>query len=162
MGEAAARLYDEDFVAWTQEQAAALRDLARAGSNAPLDYEHLAEEIEGLGGLERRELRSRIETILEHLMKLQHAPAAAPRPGWQSTIIRSRAAVEGVLEDSPSLRRAVPAMIQRGLPLAARLVALDLEARGELTPTIQQRLAATTYDEGQVLGDWFPPSPPSA
>jgi hypothetical protein len=161
MGEAAARLYDEDFLAWTRDQAAALRDLARAGSNAPLDYEHLADEIDGLGGSERRELRSRIETILEHLMKLEHAPAVAPQPGWQSTVIRSRAAIEGVLEDSPSLRRAVPAMIQRGLPLAARLVALELEGRGELTPAIQQRLAATTYEEDQVLGDWFPP-PPSA
>jgi hypothetical protein len=42
-------LYDEDFVAWAQEQAAALRAAARAGSNLRLDWQNLAEEIEDLG-----------------------------------------------------------------------------------------------------------------
>jgi len=35
-------LYDEDFVRWTEEQAAALRQAK--GSNLPLDWENLAEE----------------------------------------------------------------------------------------------------------------------
>ena len=48
-------LYDEDFVRWTEEQAAALRrakslrPAGSRGSNLPLDWENLAEEIESLG-----------------------------------------------------------------------------------------------------------------
>jgi Domain of unknown function DUF29 len=40
-------LYDEDFYAWTQQQAALLRRLPPAGNE--LDLEHIAEEIEDLG-----------------------------------------------------------------------------------------------------------------
>jgi len=42
-------LYKEDFVAWSKEQAEALRSAARDGSNQKLDWENLAEEIEKLG-----------------------------------------------------------------------------------------------------------------
>ena len=48
-------LYDQDFVRWTEEQAAALRraksllPAATGGSNLLLDWENLAEEIESLG-----------------------------------------------------------------------------------------------------------------
>ena len=57
-------LYDEDFVRWTEEQAAALRrarSLAARStgrSNLRLDWENLAEKIESLGKSDRRELRS--------------------------------------------------------------------------------------------------------
>jgi hypothetical protein len=57
-------LYDQDFVRWTEEQAAALRrakslpPAAPRGSNLLLDWENLAEEIESLGKSDRRELRS--------------------------------------------------------------------------------------------------------
>ena len=40
-------LYDQDFVLWTVQQAAALRRAKT--SNLPLDWENLAEEIESLG-----------------------------------------------------------------------------------------------------------------
>jgi predicted YcjX-like family ATPase len=62
-------LYDEDFVRWTEEQAAALRQAKR--SNLPLDWENLAEEIESLGRSDRRELRLQITRILRHLLKLE-------------------------------------------------------------------------------------------
>ena len=50
--------YEEDFYAWTQEQAAALREAGqnRVNLRPPLDYENLAEEIRGLGGRDRREV----------------------------------------------------------------------------------------------------------
>ena len=70
-------LYDEDFVRWTEEQAAALR--RAKGSNLALDWENLAEEIESLGKSDRRELRSQITRILRHLVKLEASPAAEPR-----------------------------------------------------------------------------------
>ena len=57
-------LYDRDFVLWTEEQAAALR--RAKGSNLPLDWENLAEEIESLGKSDRRALSSQIRRILHH------------------------------------------------------------------------------------------------
>lgn len=49
MSGSAARLYEEDFVRWTEQQAAALRAAARAAINLPLDWENLAEGIDSLG-----------------------------------------------------------------------------------------------------------------
>ena len=57
-------LYEEDFVRWTEGQAAALRRVKRLAarstgrSNLRLDWENLAEKIESLGKSDRRELRS--------------------------------------------------------------------------------------------------------
>ena len=65
-------LYDQDFVLWTEKQAAALR--AAKGSNLPLDWENLAEEIASLGKSDRRELRSQIRRVLRHLLKLEVYP----------------------------------------------------------------------------------------
>ena len=48
---------------WTEEQSAALRKAAGSATNLPLDWENLAEEIEGLGKSLRHELRSRIVAI---------------------------------------------------------------------------------------------------
>ena len=73
----AARLYEEDFVRWTEEQSSVLREAARLGTKLPLDWENLAEEIDSLGRSVRRELRSRLGIILEHLLKLEHSPATS-------------------------------------------------------------------------------------
>ena len=53
MSSSAARLYEEDFVRWTEEQSSALRDAARIGTNLPLDWENLAEEVESSGRSQR-------------------------------------------------------------------------------------------------------------
>ncbi len=79
--------YDSEFVAWTKEQALALR---RRATNA-IDWDNIAEEIESLGKSDLRDLRSRIQTILDHLMRLQASPAQAPRHGWERTLIMQRA-----------------------------------------------------------------------
>jgi hypothetical protein len=147
-------LYDEDFVLWTEEQAAALR--RAKGSNLPLDWENLAEEIESLGKSDRRELRSQITRILRHLLKLEASPAAEPRVGWRATIREARSEIEGVLEDSPSLRRETEALIKKQMRAAAELAADDLGEHGEPADAIWARLKNEVFTAEQVLGDWFP------
>jgi Domain of unknown function DUF29 len=151
-----AQLYEEDFVRWTEEQSHALREAAHSGVNLPLDWENLAEEIDDLGRSVRRELRSRIAVILEHLLKLEHAPATDPRQGWMETIARERSEIELLLDESPSLRRDVAAIIAEASPKTARLTTRVLRLHGEdvghLTPP--------GYTEDQVLGDWLPGDPP--
>src|ERR1700737_883752 len=131
MSSSAARLYEEDFVRWTEEQSSALRDAAGVGTNLPLDWENLAEEIESLGRSQRHELRSRLAVILEHLMKLEHSPAIDPRTGWMDTISRARLNIEYLLEDSPSLRGELGPMIEKQKPRVARLATASLFGYGE-------------------------------
>ncbi|HEV2097444.1 MAG TPA: DUF29 domain-containing protein [Stellaceae bacterium] len=150
-------LYDEDFFRWTEEQAAALRQAK--GSNLPLDWENLAEEIESLGRSDRRELRSQITRILRHLLKLEASSAAEPRAGWRSTVREVRSEIESVLDDSPSLRREAEAMIKKQIRTAAELATDDLKNHGEPIEAIRARLEGEEYTEQQVLGDWFPDEP---
>src|ERR671921_278798 len=83
-------LYDQDFLLWTEQQATLLRESAGRRLNFPLDWENLAEEIESLGKSQRAELRSRLTTIIEHLLKLEHSTAREPREGWEDTVGRTR------------------------------------------------------------------------
>jgi hypothetical protein len=156
VSDSAARLYEKDFVRWTEQQSSALREASRSPMNLPLDWENLAEEIESLGRSQRRELRSRLVAILEHLLKLEHSPATDPQHGWMDTIERERSEIELLLEDSPSLRREVAPMIAREAPRAARLAARALFRHGEEIGD----LAVPNYTDEQVLGDWFPEASP--
>ncbi len=146
-------LYRTDLVLWAAQQAEALRSAARGGSNAAVDWENVAEEIESLGASERRTLASHIRTVIEHLMKMQASTAVPPRAGWAGTIVRTRGDIETVLEDSPSLRRAVPEIIRREMPRAFRAVSVEFAVRGE-SPRVDP--ATLTFTEEQIVGDWLP------
>ena len=160
MSGSAPSLYDVDFVRWLDQQASALREAGRAGTNLPLDWENLAEEIAALGRSDRRELRSRLITILLHLTKLRLSSAEAPRAGWKATVARERLELlGGVLGDSPSLRAQVADLIAELTPKAVALAAGELSARGELSESARSGLASVRYTEAQILGDWFPDAP---
>jgi hypothetical protein len=147
------RSYDGDLALWAADQARALRRAAKASTNQPIDWENVAEEIESLGKSQGRELASRIETILHHLIKLQASPASHPRTGWRATIQRERDEIESVLADSPSLRRTVPAVVEAMIGKTRRLAALDLADFAEAPQVAPDGLG---YTAAQVLGDWFP------
>jgi hypothetical protein len=146
-------LYDQDLVLWSEEQGRALRAAAGAGRNAPIDWENVAEEIESLGRSERHALASHIAIVIEHLLKLQASPATEPARGWRDTIRRARQKIEDVLEESPSLRREVTALIGRETPRARALVHANFQDYGE-QPRID--IESVGYTEAQVLGDWLP------
>jgi hypothetical protein len=156
-GTDAPTLYDEDFVAWTEQQAAALRLAARGGINQSLDWENLAEEIESLGKSDRRELRSQIYRIVRHLAKLQFSPAGDPQHGWRESIRDGRMQAELVLDDSPSLRRVLPEIVATQARKAIEHAIADLRGHGEIDPATERAMRAVQYSADQVLGDWFPP-----
>ena len=91
-------LYEEDLYAWSEAQAG----LLRRRRFAELDLEHVAEEIEDVGGSLYHEVRPRIRSIMEHLLKLERSAATEPRAGWGRTIRRERADLAKDL--TPSLR----------------------------------------------------------
>jgi hypothetical protein len=158
----AANLYEEDFVRWAERQSGALRKAARSGVNLPLDWENLAEEIESLGRSQRRELRSRIAVILEHLLKLEYSPAHDPRREWIDTIARERSNIELLLEDSPSLRGEIARFVRDETKRAIRNASRALLRHNEGSQEAVAKLGASDYTEDQVLGDWFPGDPPPA
>jgi hypothetical protein len=92
--------YDEDLVAWTEEQVALLRE----GHLDALDRENIIEEIESLGKSQQRELSSRMVVLFAHLLKWQFQPDLRGA-SWRSTIRVQRAGIQDVLDDSPSLKR---------------------------------------------------------
>ncbi|MGH7110992.1 MAG: DUF29 domain-containing protein [Stellaceae bacterium] len=155
----AKRLYDEDFVLWAEQQAAALRAAAQGASNLELDWENLAEEIDSLGTSQRSALRSQIRRIIRHLIKLEYSLAQDPRRGWRESVNDAREEIRDLLEDSPSLRTTIsellPGQLARGIEQAIN----DLKEYQEVASMDLPRLRATTYTEEQVLGDWFPPEP---
>ncbi|HVH81803.1 MAG TPA: DUF29 domain-containing protein [Stellaceae bacterium] len=93
--------YDEDFFAWTQEQARLLRE----GDFSQIDVENAAEELEDMGRSLRNELRSRLAVLVTHLLKWQYQPGHQSR-SWSSTIREQRQEIADLLDESPSLRSA--------------------------------------------------------
>ena len=137
--------YETDFHHWTETQAGLLRTRS---ANA-LDWDHIAEEIESLGNSYRRDLASRIQTVLDHLIRLRASPAMDPRRGWKRTLIIQRDGIHKLLSDSPSLRPLIAGIIAAELPTARRLALLSLTEYDE-TPTVD--VAALSFTEAEVLG----------
>ena len=96
-------LYEQDFYAWANEQAA----LLRAGNLSAADIEHIAEEIESMGRTEKRELVSRLAILLAHLLKWQFQPGRRGT-SWQATITIQRRTLKRHLTDNPSLKPKLP------------------------------------------------------
>lgn len=154
-------LHDIDFVAWSKEQADALRAAERGGSNQKLDWGNLAEEVEGLGISERRELHSQVQRAIRHLLKLQFSSATEPRRRWVDSISDARSEIELVLRTSPSLKAELEAAIADETELATRRAIADLTKYGEMNPTISRQMRAAHFTAEQVLDDWFPPEQPA-
>jgi Domain of unknown function DUF29 len=91
--------YDSDFHLWSQMQAAAIR----AGKFTEIDLENVAEEIESLGRSDRREIRSRLEVLLIHLLKWHFQPEKR-KSGWKASIYEARRKINMLVGESPSLR----------------------------------------------------------
>lgn len=149
--------YERDFYRWTQRQAAELRRAAGQGSNLPLDWDHLAEEIESLGTRDRRELYSRLVRTIEHLLKLQYAPADAPRRLWTVSVLNQRSDLKAILKDSPSLRRVARERLDQAHEEARDLVERTVpDAELGQWPDLPR---TCPYTLEQVLGPEFWPEP---
>ena len=93
-------LYDEDVIAWAEQQAA----LLRAGQWSRLDIDNIAGEIEDVGKSEKRALCHRMAMLVEHLIKCRYQPDRCGS-SWRRTIREQRAQVRKLLRHSPSLRK---------------------------------------------------------
>ena len=138
--------YDEDFFAWSQEQAR----LLRSGRFSKLDVDHLIEEIEDLGKRERRALESRLAVLIGHLLKWRSQPEYPNRKSWRATINTQRRAVGKLLEENPSFRAILGKVIEE-----AYLDAVDL-AVAETPFDYDSFPDACPWNQKQVLTDYWP------
>jgi hypothetical protein len=99
-------VYDTDFYAWANTQAA----LLRAGRFVAADVEHIASEIESMGRSEKRELLSRLSLLLMHLLQWQVQPRLRGNP-WRATIKVQRREIARHLADNPSLAARLPEVL---------------------------------------------------
>jgi hypothetical protein len=99
-------LYDQDFLAWTEQQAA----LLRAGRVDQLDLDNLAEELDTMGRSEWGELENRLEVLLMHMLKWDYQRARRSR-SWKATMREQRNALRRLLRRSPGLKRDLEATI---------------------------------------------------
>jgi hypothetical protein len=156
--------YAKDFHAWAAAQADLLRRAGESGDRQAitgLDFANVSEEVDSLARSERRELRKRLATIVEHLLKLQHSPVRDLRAGWKITVRETRVEVARLLDDNPSLRTLLPDLLAQAIAdvlkvLPHRLAAEDKLPRAPLTIIMRVATDDYTADHVQSLG-WWPP-----
>ena len=93
-------LYESDFLLWTQDTIAKLK----ARDFDHVDFENLIEEVEALGRSEKKELASRLETLLAHLLKRIYIDIPQEFNGWERTMREQRRRLTQALRKTPSLK----------------------------------------------------------
>lgn len=141
-----ARLYDQDFYAWANEQAG----LLRAGKLSEADIENIAEEIESMGKSEKRDLMSRLTVLLLHMLKWQYQPM---RQGasWRLSIATTREALSDHLADNPSLKAMIGATVEMAYGRAHRHATLETGLQYDIFPD------TCPWSFDQIMSDDFWP-----
>jgi len=149
-------LYEQDFYAWTQEQAALLRE----GAVHELDLVHLAEEIADMGHSQQDKLASHLLVLLAHLLKLMLAATHLPHDyaraarGWRLTCQAQRLQIAKVLRRNPRLRPTVPEEVVDAYEIARLEAAQTLDMDEALVPDIFPWLEADV-----LAADFWPDAP---
>ena len=144
-------LYDDDFYAWTQEQAELLRQ-GTAGGNR-LDFDLIAEEIEDLGKSELHTVQSLCEHIIEHFLNIEYSGLSEPVRHWRREIAEWRVQVR---------RKSTRSILAKvGLAERYQTAAKLLRYLEDDIPGLTARIPAECpYSLDQILGsgddDWFP------
>ncbi|HWB48987.1 MAG TPA: DUF29 domain-containing protein [Stellaceae bacterium] len=151
MDRADVSLYDDDFYAWTQQQADLLRRLPATGNQ--LDAKLLAEEIEDLGRSEVRSAQSLCEHIIEHFLKLEYGGVTEPVDHWRGEIVEWRIQLEKTLTRSIRAKLDLPDLYRTALRLLRR-------QEGVMPGLLGRVPTECPYTLDQIIGsgdeDWFP------
>jgi hypothetical protein len=107
--------YEQDLALWYARQA----ELLRERRFDQLDLDNLIEELDAAVGTLRRELGSRLEVLLIHLLKCEFQRQRVSR-SWLSTLDEQRSQIEKLLEENPSLRPSAMLVAEKVYPVAVR------------------------------------------
>ncbi len=148
-------LYSKDYTAWAHHTA----ELLKAGGFGQLDIEHLVEELEGMGASEQRELESRLQILLAHLLKWQFQYKQLSKrwqefkgDSWKNTIKEQRRQLERLLRKTPGLNIQMQDAIQRVYQDARE------DAADETGLALNTFPAHCPYTQAQILDKtYYPP-----
>ncbi|WP_167759786.1 DUF29 domain-containing protein [Massilia horti] len=132
--------YDQDFDLWLRAQATLLRER----KFDLLDFDNLAEEVEGMARAEHRELRNRLEVVLIHLLKLRFQPGH-PSNNWLGTLGEQRSRLGLLIEDSPSMARHIAGYAEHAYRNAVKKAAQETGLPSSTFP------ATNPFTEAQLL-----------
>lgn len=126
-------LYERDETAWLEAMSA----LAASGRFAEMDYTHLSEYLADMARRDRREVFSRLVTLLTHLLKWEHQPQR--RSGsWRGTIREQRRELRQLLE-SGTLRNHAHAVLADAYAEARQQAADETELGLDVFPLQDMR-----------------------
>jgi hypothetical protein len=141
-------LYEEDFAAWLDVQAAALRERRFAD----LDLDNLVEEVESLRRAELRSVEHHARVVIAQLLQLAHSTLGDPRWSWKSTAMSHRHQLEMSL--TPTLRQELEARLEEVHERGRRLAATVLETEGTPCDWLPHKCP---YTLAEILDeDWLP------
>src|SRR5262249_19869617 len=135
-----AQLYEADETAWLE----AMAELIEQGRWDELDYAHLGEYLSDMARRDRREVQSRLTTLLAHVLKWVHQPEHRSR-SWRGTIIEQRQELadlvaSGVLRNHAEA--ALASVYAKALERAAAETELPAGSFPQVCPyTLEQLLA---------------------
>ncbi len=127
-------LYESDYLLWTEDMVAKLK----ARNFDRVDIENLIEEIEALGRSEKREIKSRLKILLEHLLKRIYINMPDCFNGWENTIEEQREEILEELMDSSSLKRFWNELFELAWQAALRKVRKEYQPKGFQFPDTWQ------------------------
>ena len=117
-------LYEEDYLAWTQQQIG----LLQTGNLEELDLKNLVEELKAMGRSDHRELESRLIILIAHLLKwewqfnrLQNQWAEFEGKSWRNWITEQRIQIKFLMQKVPSLCPKLSESIFAAYPTAREL-----------------------------------------
>lgn len=117
--ETIADLYESDETAWLD----AMAHLAGEGGGTDFDFEHLAEFLTDMARRDRREVESRLATLIAHILKWRFQPAMRSR-SWRTTVEAQRQELRRLLE-SRTLWNHAEAKLQDVYADGLRLAAME-------------------------------------
>lgn len=103
-------LYERDYCAWLQAQVRAMRERRIED----VDWENVAEEIDGLSRSEKRGIKSHMAVLVKDLLKVQYTRGIFREfnaRGWRVSVRSARRHVNKLLGESPSLRPQLAQML---------------------------------------------------
>jgi len=116
--EALPALYESDEAAWLE----AMAELIREGQFGDLDYDHLGEYLSDMARRDKREVKSRLATLIAHLLKWSHQ--VEKRSGsWRATIVVQRQELMELLQSEVLRTHALTILPQAYADGLARAVA---------------------------------------
>jgi hypothetical protein len=141
-------LYERDFAAWLEAQAAALRERRFVD----LDLDNLIEEVESIRRAELRSVEHHARVVIAQLLLLAHSTLGDPRWSWKSTAMAHRHQLEMIL--TPTLRQELEARLEEVYGCGRRLAATVLETEGTPDDWLPQKCP---YTLAEILADdWLP------